>query len=343
VCHFIMNNEDYVSWKIYISEKYPDNIDAFVQLEVFKDSSFPLIFDLSHLSLLLGINKQVLSNIINSTDNFYRKFKIAKRIGGEREIASPYPVLKHIQRWILQNILEKIYINECATGFIKKKSILENVNPHLAAPCVLKLDLLNFFPSINLNRVFAIFKRCGYSKKISYFLSKICCLDDSLPQGACTSPYIANIVAKKLDSRLFGLANKFELSYTRYADDLTISGKELPWKIKDYITLIIREEGFFINESKTRLIKGNSKKIVTGISISAKEPKLPRKYKHKLRHEAFVILNMPIEEYKNRVLVLDPVNIERIIGKYQFWFFIEKDNIYVKETLQKLKVLSNSI
>jgi RNA-directed DNA polymerase len=123
----------------------------------------------------------------------------------------------------------------------------------------LKLDLKDFFPSINLNRIIFVFKSLGYPNKIAFYLASICSYNESLPQGAPTSPILSNIIAKQLDKRLISLAKKYSLKFTRYADDLTFSGKKIPAKFIEYIKNIIEDEGFVVNESKTRLYKNNRK------------------------------------------------------------------------------------
>ena len=90
------------------------------------------------------------------------------------------------------------------------------------------MDLADFFPSIAKPRVIKTFRRFGYPKNISFYLASICCVNNSLPQGASTSPILSNIIAKRFDKRLFALAKKYNLKYTRYADDLTFSGIHIP-------------------------------------------------------------------------------------------------------------------
>lgn len=100
-----MTEEDYNNWKDYLNSKYPGNIGLIQYLDSFKSKDIPIIFNIQHLSLLLGIDKQVLVNIVHSSTNFYRTFTIPKRSGETREISAPYAVLKFIQKWILDNIL----------------------------------------------------------------------------------------------------------------------------------------------------------------------------------------------------------------------------------------------
>ena len=129
------------------------------------------------------------------------------------------------------------------------------------------MDIKDFFPSINKKRVISVFNYFGYPHDISYALASLCCLNDSLPQGAPTSPMLSNIISKRLDKRLEALSIKLEMSYTRYVDDISFSGRRIPPVIINYIYKTIQEEGFQLNQSKTKLINRNRKKIITGISI----------------------------------------------------------------------------
>jgi RNA-directed DNA polymerase len=305
------------------------------------DHEVPIIFEIEHLSLLLGVDYLELLKIINSPESFYRLFEIPKRNGGLRTISMPYPTLLHIQHWIKTNILEKVLLHDCAHGFVKKKSILTNASIHVGKSIILKMDISDFFPSINLKRVISIFRRFGYSKDISFYLSSLCTLKDQLPQGAATSPMISNIIAKKFDHRLNNLANSLNLSYSRYADDLTFSGDYISYKFVPIVKKIIEEEGFRINDSKTKLLTGSGKKIVTGISISSHSLKLPKSRKRQLRQQGYYLSKYPgriIKEFHG-----DPFYIDRMIGKFNFWLQIEPENKFALDTINNLKKISASI
>jgi len=325
----ITNQEIRVKYFSYIENCYTKNI--------------PVIFNLDHLEKILGIKKEIILRILLFTNSYYREYYMPKRNGKLRKIDSPYPVLLMIQRWILDNILSTIVLNSAATGFIKNKSIKDNAFVHIGKQCLLKMDIKDFFPSIYLNRIICIFKNLGYPHKISYFLAKLCCKDNCLPQGAPTSPYISNIIAKRLDIRLKALSKKCNLAYTRYADDIAFSGDYISFKYIKYVYKIIASEGFIPNYEKTRLVIGNGKKIITGLSISNDKLTIPRKKKRELRKSAYYILLNGLEKHSQITNKYDPILLERLIGKYNFWKFIEPDNEYVKITLNKLVKYSNEL
>lgn len=296
-----------------------------------------IIFELNHLSKLLGIEKDYLVKIIFDSNLFYRIFYIPKRNGGTREINSPSSILLYIQRWIYINILKNIDLHENCVGFRTGYSIRNNAEKHLNKNYILKLDIKDFFPSINIERVIAVFRNIGYSPKISYILAALCTLDNRLPQGSPTSPYLSNIIAKRLDKRLSEFCKKFGLNYTRYADDITISGNRLPKKLIEYIENIISDEGFEINKKKKRLLYKNNQRIITGISVNSNKLTIPKKQKRKIRQIIYYIRQYGVLNHLNKKNINDPIYLERILGYLYFWIFIEPKNIKVTEYISVIK------
>ena len=327
--------------------------------EYFKDTGLPLdlieiytkyikdmyqrgyspIFEFRHLCKLMGRSKGYLSSVIMSPENHYREFKIPKASGGFRLIKAPYPALLQCQRWIVNNILEKVKISFVAHGFRRKRSILTNVKLHLAAPNILKIDLKDFFPSISLNSVISIFKDLGYPNNVSYCLAKLCTSDNCLPQGAATSPYISNIAIRKLDWRLYYLCKKCGTIYTRYADDMTFSGKYIGSGFISIVNKIIEEEVFKINIEKTRLFKRKGKRIVTGISVNNSDPKIPLKMKRNLRQQVYYTLKYGVKSHMDRSKIRDPFYIQSLYGKIQFWKWVEPNNKFLISTIPQIQKL----
>ena len=301
-------------------------------------SNCPVILSYKHLAVLLDVDYTVLLAMINHSSSFYYEFSIPKRSGGERRISAPYPVMLMAQRWINDNILSKVSIHPAATGFVKGGSIKDNVEPHLGNYCILKADVRDFFPSIAINRVRLIFKRLGYSRKVAFALASICCLDGVLPQGAATSPTISNIIFKRLDARMCGLASKFGLIYTRYADDLAFSGNSISPKFIEYVADIVRAEGFELNAEKTKLMPPKHQQIITGISVSTGSIKLPKATKRRLRQEVYYVLKYGVRGHMKNQGFFDPIYLERLIGKMYFWQSLEPDNKFVIDNLTKLRV-----
>jgi RNA-directed DNA polymerase len=310
-------------------------------IKILLDNNTPIIFDFQHLAQLLGRQPFYLASVVNSPSNHYREFRIKKRSGGYRLITAPFPALLEIQEWIYQNILIQIAINPCAHGFTAKKSIITSSKLHTGKKELLKLDLKDYFPSIKINRIISIFKSLGYPNIIAFYLASICSFEESLPQGAPTSPILSNIISRNLDKRLLSLSKKFKLKYTRYADDLTFSGDNIPSIFIEYATKIITNEGFNVNEAKTRLYKSNTdkikgKRIVTGISVSEEKIKIPRNYKRELKQELHYIFTFGLQSHISKLKIKNINYLHSIIGKVNFWISVEPDNEYAIESRKKL-------
>lgn len=248
------------------------------------ENNLPVIFDRDHFSLLLGTSKKFLGITLFYTDKLYKIVEIPKKSGGHRIISIPTRNLKYIQKWVLDNVLENMKVSEHTKGFVKKRSIVDNASQHVNNECVITLDIKDFFPSITYNRVFKIFKYYGYTNELAYTFAKICTYKGTLPQGAPSSPYLSNIICLKLDKRLSRLSEKINVNYTRYADDITISGSS---EIKNCLPLIIeiiKDEGFKINENKLRIQNSTERQIVTGLIVNDKLS-VPQKKKRYLRQQ----------------------------------------------------------
>lgn len=296
------------------------------------DSSLPVIFSFEHLAALLGRTRHHLASIIFAAEHHYRSFDLIKRRGGTRLIEAPYPSLLECQRWILKNILLKTPTSNNVHSYLHGKSIKTNALVHVGENSILKMDLRDFFHSIEMTRVFELFESFGYASEIAYFLAKLCVLRDRLPQGAATSPMLSNIIASTLDSRLNSLAKSKNLKYSRYADDLVFSGDDISPALVGEISSICEGEGFYVNEEKTRLKTGGSRKIVTGLIVGEKKVSLPRTYKREVRQQVYYIIKMGPLEYLKRNR-LSPTALSSLAGRLTFWNSIEPDNPFVRESL----------
>lgn len=337
---------EFDKWREFISlnirgSKTQNALQLYVQKLIINNTV--IILDFKHLSQLLGIETDTLTNIVMNSKSFYYNFEIPKRNGGKRLITAPYPVLLNAQKWIYENILIKQPLHKNAKGFIKNTSIVDNAREHLNQEFLLKMDIKDFFPSIRINRIISIFRNLGYTKKISYYLAAICCRERVLPQGAATSPVLSNIIAKRLDFRLTGLANKFQLNYTRYADDFTFSGNKFPVRLIKYIEIIVNDEGFEINSDKTKLLNDKKQKIVTGISISSGKMTIPKNMKREVRKNIHYVLNYGLFNHLKRIESKDPIYLERLLGYLYFWLSVEPDSIFVRKSIEELKNYSNKL
>jgi retron-type reverse transcriptase len=195
-----------------------------------------------------------------------------------------------VQRWILKEILEKIFVSEHAMAFVPNKNGLrENAESHKKNIFLLEMDITNFFGTITEKQVYRLFCNIGYNSKVAGVLANLCTYDDYLPQGAVTSPYIANLVCYHMDARINGYCSRKDIVYTRYADDLTFSSnnRTLLNKVEKFIKYIVKDEGFTINGKKTRYLSNDIKKTVTGITINDDSIHVDKKFKRDLRAQIY--------------------------------------------------------
>lgn len=211
----------------------------------------------------------------------YHKYYIDKRNSNEqREIEVPHPKIKEVQKLINKHIFSKFNMSDSCHGFHKNRSTLTNALPHVGAKTLLKFDIKDFFPSIKLNMVVKQFRFFGYGVNVSKYLGYLCVNNKfSLPQGAPTSPYLSNLICIKIDKRIEAFCSSKGLSYTRYADDITISSKEMisynKFKfIESVIQNIINDPeelySFKLNEKKSHRIINGQKMVVTGVLVNTK-------------------------------------------------------------------------
>lgn len=224
----------------------------------------------------------------------YRRWSVPKKSGGKRPICAPKPKLKKAQNWLRESILDKIEVNEAAMAFRPAKHIGHNAQAHAHLPggpaVVLRLDMENFFPSIGVGMVKRAFEKQGYNEGVSTLFALLCTqrerialkLDDkvhyvgvserTVPQGAPTSPALTNVLCRRLDARMSGMARHFGFTYTRYADDLVFSS---PNKEANVLAMqsgaakIIVESGFKLNEEKTAVMRRHKRQSVTGLVVNA--------------------------------------------------------------------------
>ena len=213
----------------------------------------------------------------------YHTFTIPKKSGGVRTISAPVGMLRSFLTYT--NVLLQAFYDapECVTGFVPAKSVVDNAERHVGMNYVFNTDLKDFFPSISKSRVWATLKKepFGFNDTIADAIAGLCCTyvnhereedNVALPQGSPCSPILTNIVCRNLDRRLSGLAKRFGLTYSRYADDITFSSMHNVYQPEgDFITelrRIVTGQHLTLNEKKTRLQKKGERQDVTGLVVN---------------------------------------------------------------------------
>ena len=252
-----------------------------------KQFGLPALANRAAVAALVGVAPGELAKLMRpgvGAGSGYIEFEIAKAKGGTRRIAAPRKPLRTVQRTILDKILAKVPVHEACHGFVTGRSTVTNATPHARAALVLKLDLKDFFPSVHYRRVRGLFTFLGYSAEVANLLAGLTTYRPKLasgevvwpgvlPQGAPTSPAIANLTCRRLDQRLARLAAKFGAIYTRYADDLTFSFAQPPeiriGRFLWFVDAICEQEGFLERPDKRRILRAKHQQRVTGIVVNA--------------------------------------------------------------------------
>lgn len=257
------------------------------------------IKDLAHcLALPLDRLCWLAQELPGQTEHYRYRIQ-AKRSGGSRLIEIPKVDLKRVQRTVYQRFLVHVPVHEAAHGFVRQRSVLSHAAQHIGQAVVMRFDLQDFFPSIRAARIRAVWQTLGYPEAVARCLTALCVhrtadmvverlQDDGgltwlgakqlrsqhLPQGAPTSPALANLCAFALDLRLEGLAWVFGARYSRYADDLVFSGPESLRAqfraLAAWVSAIAEAEGFVLNSNKTRCLPEHMQQRVTGLVVNAR-------------------------------------------------------------------------
>lgn len=250
----------------------------------------------------LGFHREV------ARTHHYHSFTLPKKTGGERLISAPMPRLKRAQYWVLDNILAKVPAHDAAHGFLAGRSIVSNAAPHAGHDVVINLDVKDFFPSIAFGRIKGVFRHLGYGEAMATLLALLCSENRAqawqvdgeklfvggkarervLPQGAPTSPMLTNLLCRRLDRRLLGLARQLGFVYTRYADDLTFSAsgeaaRDNVGRLLGRVRWILRDEGFTPHPDKERVMRKGRRQEVTGLVVNADKPGVSRETRRRLR------------------------------------------------------------
>lgn len=300
---------------VYLGENYSHQLnDKATDKAKLKSQNLPVFSSAKEIARAMNISVGELRFLAfsrkNSTISHYKRFKVAKKSGGFRLISAPMPRLKKAQHFILEQILNKVETHPNAHGCVIGKSILSNAEPHINKAVVINQDLQNFFPSITYKRIKGVFKSLGYSEQVAVIFALLCSepkivdvslLDENyfaqrgerfLPQGSPCSPAITNILCKKMDFRLNGLAKKYGFTYSRYVDDITFSGSKEQFSkisaILKYSKKVVKEENFRLHPDKLRIMKRNQRQEVTGVVVNEK-PNISKKSLKRFRALLFQI------------------------------------------------------
>lgn len=278
---------------------------------------FPLL-TLNHLSVACGVDYGFLRNVVARKTGNYRQFVMRKRVPGRRRvrvISMPVPKLMHCQRWIVENILKYAQPSPDSYAYHPNSNPVFAARRHTNSVWLIKVDIEDFFDSVHEHDVYRVFRSLGYAGILSLELARICTMaakwrEDTdekwaryedkgvayyrnqwigiLPQGAPTSPMLSNLVMRDVDQKLASLARSSNMRFTRYADDIVFSCSDRRpadkvRSVRAQILTILNEAGFRPNRRKTVIRGPGDRKLVLGLLVDGKQPRLTKDFKDKIR------------------------------------------------------------
>ncbi len=281
-------------------------------------TDLPVVFTLAHLAHLSGVSQRYLVEVAGRGIDPYRDYIARKRQAPSdsavsrryRTICMPDPELKKVQRWLQQNMLSKIRPHAASTAYSEHDTVCAAASRHVNARWLLKIDIERFFESIKEPYIASVFERLGYPDLLSFQLARLCTRLPSvksrkeifkrrskpalglmqyewigfLPQGAPTSPHLANLVMRRFDGRVMAAARKAGLRYSRYSDDMIFSttGSFSRGQAEAFvhdIYDILGAYGFEANRTKTSIAAPGARKIVLGLLVDRDKPRLTRDFR----------------------------------------------------------------
>lgn len=263
-----------------------------------------------------------------------------------RILSVPNDLLKFVQRRILDRFLYQLETSEYSTAYCKGKSLLDNASPHIGKECVLKLDISHFFDSIDDDAVYMIMKQLELSVPATSLLTHLCTYKGKLPQGAPTSPYIANLVMKHFDEKLGKWCKERNITYTRYCDDMTFSGDKTSVrksKIIVKVKVLLNNMEMKLNDKKTIFISSSQQQRVTGIVVNEK-PAIPREIRRSIRQEVYYCTKFGVSDNLQRQgLDISPDKyLHSLLGRISFALQIDPYNSEMLKYFDTVKQLMNA-
>lgn len=250
-----------------------------------------------------GVSVEVLQSLSSrlpvGAGQLYIPWTSRKKHGGIREIFDPRPPFDAITKNLRRSFTDLLPYDapDHVHGFIRGRSTVSNASQHLGTACVLRMDLEDFFPSINAAMIKASLQAQGYEEKAADLAVSIVSIAGKLPIGLSTSPFLSNLVFLSTDRSLVEYAQSEGLSFTRYVDDLTFSGEVNDRHLAD-IERILDDDGWSVNTRKTAFMRRGGPQYVTGLYVGeADAPRIPRKIKRRMRWILHIISRFGYDTY----------------------------------------------
>lgn len=244
----------------------------------------PPITSLGALAVMTGYNPAFLWSMMDRSHKHYRVFEIPKG-SAKRQIEAPRVALKLIQKWLSIHFERKWVPHDAVHGFVKGRSHITAAHAHLGAEWVMSVDIENFFPSTSIGEVRRTLNRLGYQTEASLSaLCKLLCYRGRLSQGAPSSPVISNIALHPVDEVIFALSEIYGAKFTRYADDVVLSGKgSAPKELLDEVERSFVGSQWTLSGRKRFLAQLPQRLKVHGLLVHGGQLRLTKGYRNQIR------------------------------------------------------------
>lgn len=241
-----------------------------------------------HLGIILGISTDALLKLAENVDQYYRKFKREVK-GKDRSLVEARGLLKAVQRRILDNLLLRLPVCPSSFGGVRGRSIKDNAAVHAGSKYIVKLDIRDFYPSIHSTKVYRFFhdsEEC--TPDVAHILTALTTYKYCLPLGTSTSPMLADQIVRPIDVRVNGMANKAGLKYSRYVDDIALSGSYPLGRMSKTVLRVLKQNGFKTKKDKLIYYKPmemGEDRIITGVRVADGRISAPLDYVRALESE----------------------------------------------------------
>jgi hypothetical protein len=306
-----------------------ETLDAAVtQARHVQKRGFPAVLSLRHLGEHVNVSYDTLREIVSRRSDPYRAFPVRKRPTGYRVICVPQPELMRLQRWVNQHVLRRLKPHASAAAYSRNCSPLRCAESHAGCQWLIKVDIRRFFESIDERKVYPVFRECGYDALVAFELTRLTTRASPpehrsklkrwqlpgasaytikryrapylghLPQGAPTSPLLANLVMRPFDALADQIASDYDLTYTRYSDDLAFSSHDPNFTRKAATELIARVYGLLGSfalepkSTKTNVVSPGARKVILGLTVNDNRPHLKREWKRQLECHVYFITKL---------------------------------------------------
>jgi len=242
------------------------------------------ILSVNRLADILRVPRERLVELEQFSRALYKPFSLTKPLrpyqrkvsSRPRPIDNPIGCLKEVQKRINRALLRPICFPENVLGGVPKRSVLDNAQLHLGSSLLVTIDVKSCFPSITNAQVYRVWRHfLGYSTPVASLLTALTTYNRHLPQGAATSPLLANLVMWMIDEPIRRACRERDVVYSTWIDDLAFSGG-CARELIPISARVLQGEKLRISRSKIRIMGSRDVKLITGARLGRDGVRAPK-------------------------------------------------------------------